>query len=78
VIQEIFGVNKHIKAVTDEFAAQGYLAIALGLAMAAAMAVSGILYGDFGSRAYAAMALVAVAGGVCGFVAHRLRHRAAI
>ena len=58
--------------------AQGYLAIALGLAMAAAMAVSGILYGDFGSRAYAAMALVAVAGGVCGFVAHRLRHRAAI
>jgi MFS transporter, PPP family, 3-phenylpropionic acid transporter len=58
--------------------AQGYLAIALGLAMAAAMAVSGILYGDFGSRAYAAMALVAVAGGVCGFVAHRLRHRTAI
>ncbi|MGB6349977.1 MAG: MFS transporter [Pseudolabrys sp.] len=58
--------------------AQGYLAIALGLAMAAAMAVSGILYGDFGSRAYAAMALVAVAGGVCGFVAHRLRHRAAL
>ncbi len=39
--------------------AQGYLAIALGLAMAAAMAISGILYGDFGSRAYAAMALVA-------------------
>lgn len=58
--------------------AQGYLAIALGFAMAAAMAVSGILYGDFGSRAYAAMALVAVAGGACGFVAHRLRHHAAL
>ncbi len=58
--------------------AQGYLAIALGLAMAAAMAISGILYGDFGSRAYAAMALVAVAGGACGFVAHRLRHHAAL
>jgi PPP family 3-phenylpropionic acid transporter len=58
--------------------AQGYLAIALGLAMAAAMAISGVLYGDFGSRAYAAMALVAVAGGACGFVAHRLRHHAAL
>lgn len=28
VIQEIFGVNAHIQAVTDRFAAQGYLAIA--------------------------------------------------
>ena len=28
VIQEIFGVNSHIQAVTDRFAAQGYLAIA--------------------------------------------------
>jgi carboxymethylenebutenolidase len=28
VIQEIFGVNSHIKAVTDGFAAEGYLAIA--------------------------------------------------
>jgi carboxymethylenebutenolidase len=28
VIQEIFGVNSHIKAVTDGFAADGYLAIA--------------------------------------------------
>jgi PPP family 3-phenylpropionic acid transporter len=53
--------------------AQGYLAIALGLAMAAAMALSGVLYEDFGGRAYAAMALVAVAGGACGFIAHRMR-----
>jgi PPP family 3-phenylpropionic acid transporter len=53
--------------------AQGYLAIALGLAMAAATAVSGLLYEDFGGRAYAAMALVALAGGTCGFVAHRTR-----
>ena len=53
--------------------AQGYLAIAAGLAMAAAMGISGVLYEDFGSRAYAAMALVAFAGGACGFVAHRLR-----
>ena len=28
VIQEIFGVNHHIKAVTDTFAEQGYLALA--------------------------------------------------
>ena len=28
VIQEIFGVNAHIRAVTDKFAAEGYLAIA--------------------------------------------------
>ncbi|MGA9002611.1 MAG: MFS transporter [Pseudolabrys sp.] len=53
--------------------AQGYLAIAAGLAMAAAMGISGVLYEDFGSRAYAAMALVAFAGGACGFVAHWLR-----
>lgn len=28
VIQEIFGVNHHIRAVTDKFAAEGYVAIA--------------------------------------------------
>src|SRR4029450_13628908 len=28
VIQEIFGVNHHIQAVTDKFAADGYLALA--------------------------------------------------
>jgi PPP family 3-phenylpropionic acid transporter len=54
--------------------AQGYLAITLGLAMAAATAVSGLLYDDFGSRAYLAMALAAVAGGACGLIAHRMRH----
>ncbi|MGA7611268.1 MAG: dienelactone hydrolase family protein, partial [Xanthobacteraceae bacterium] len=31
VIQEIFGVNHHIKAVCDRFAAQGYLAVAPAL-----------------------------------------------
>jgi PPP family 3-phenylpropionic acid transporter len=53
--------------------AQGYLAIAGGLAMAAAMGISGVLYDDFGSRAYVAMVLAAVAGGACGFIAHRVR-----
>src|SRR3982751_4466493 len=31
VIQEIFGVNSHIRAVADGFAADGYLAIAPAL-----------------------------------------------
>ena len=51
--------------------AQGYLAIAQGLAMAGAMGISGVLYASFGNLAYAAMALAAVAGGVCALVAHR-------
>ena len=31
VMQEIFGVNSHIRAVTDGFAAEGYTAIAPAL-----------------------------------------------
>ncbi|MFO7278200.1 MAG: dienelactone hydrolase family protein, partial [Pseudomonadota bacterium] len=31
VIQEIFGVNSHIRALTDGFAAEGYVAIAPSL-----------------------------------------------
>jgi carboxymethylenebutenolidase len=31
VLQEVFGVNSHIRAVTDSFAAEGYLAIAPSL-----------------------------------------------
>jgi len=54
--------------------AQGYLAIALGLAMAASMALAGWLYGMVGSAAYAAMALAAVIGGGCALIAHRARH----
>jgi PPP family 3-phenylpropionic acid transporter len=51
--------------------AQGYLAVALGTSMAVSTAVSGVLYAAFGSLAYAAMALAAIAGGVAGYVAHR-------
>ncbi|HEU5019054.1 MAG TPA: MFS transporter [Pseudolabrys sp.] len=54
--------------------AQGWLAIALGLAMAASMAVSGWLYASFGVAAYGAMALAAIVGGGCASVAHRTRH----
>jgi carboxymethylenebutenolidase len=31
IVQEIFGVNRHIRAVTDDFATQGFLAIAPAL-----------------------------------------------
>jgi PPP family 3-phenylpropionic acid transporter len=52
--------------------AQGYLAIALGLAMAGGMALSGVLYGSYGSLAYVAMAGAALLGGGCALGAHRL------
>jgi PPP family 3-phenylpropionic acid transporter len=58
--------------------AQGYLAIALGAAMAGAMGLSGVLYAAFGNRAYAAMALAAIAGGACAFVAQQTRRVAAL
>jgi MFS transporter, PPP family, 3-phenylpropionic acid transporter len=51
--------------------AQGYLSVASGLVMAAAMGLSGLLYAAFGARAYIAMALAAVAGGCCAAIAHR-------
>ena len=57
--------------------AQGYLAIATGLVMAGAMGISGVLYEAVGGRAYAAMALAAVAGGACAVLAHRARDQAA-
>jgi hypothetical protein len=46
--------------------------MAQGLAMAVAMAVSGVLYARWGSFAYAAMALVAAAGGMFAVTARRL------
>jgi len=52
--------------------AQGYLAVALGLVMAAAMGLSGVLYARFGGLAYGAMALAAAAGGIFALAAHRL------
>jgi MFS transporter, PPP family, 3-phenylpropionic acid transporter len=51
--------------------AQGYFAVALGATMAAATALAGVLYGRFGSGAYAAMAVLAVAGGLCALAASR-------
>jgi PPP family 3-phenylpropionic acid transporter len=52
--------------------AQGYLAVALALVMAAAMGISGELYARWDSRAYAAMALLAAIGGLL-MLAERFR-----
>ena len=52
--------------------AQGYLAVALGLVMAASMALAGVLYARWGGLAYGAMAVLAAAGGIFALVAHRL------
>jgi MFS transporter, PPP family, 3-phenylpropionic acid transporter len=51
--------------------AQGYFSVANGVTMAVATALAGVLYGRFGSSAYAAMAVLAVAGGFCALVAKR-------
>jgi PPP family 3-phenylpropionic acid transporter len=51
--------------------AQGYFAVALGVTMAVATALAGVLYGRFGSGAYAAMAVLAAAGGLCALAAKR-------
>ena len=62
------------RAAPSDFGAtaQGYLAVALGLVMAAAMGISGVLYARWGSLAYGAMAAVAAAGGLFALGAHRL------
>ena len=62
------------RAAAAEMAAtaQGYLSVALGLVMAAAMGISGVLYARWGAAAYAAMALVAGAGGLCVLAARWL------
>ena len=52
--------------------AQGHLAVAQGLVMAAAMGVSGALYARSESLAYAAMAVTATIGGVFAVAARRL------
>jgi MFS transporter, PPP family, 3-phenylpropionic acid transporter len=55
--------------------AQGHLAIVLGAVMAAFTALSGVLYGAYGGRAYAVMAAVAGIGGMLALAAGRLsRH----
>jgi MFS transporter, PPP family, 3-phenylpropionic acid transporter len=56
--------------------AQGYLAIANGLVMAAAMGLAGALYARWGVTAYAAMALAAAVGAAFVLVAQQRPTRA--
>jgi PPP family 3-phenylpropionic acid transporter len=49
--------------------AQGYLYVVMSVVLALMLGVSGFLYSAFGEMGYLAMALVAMAGGVCVFVA---------
>ncbi|MFN3658891.1 MAG: MFS transporter [Pseudolabrys sp.] len=51
--------------------AQGYLAIAMGLVMAGATGLSGVLFEAFGSLSYAAMSVAAIAGGIGALIARR-------
>jgi len=53
--------------------AQGYLSVALGLAMAAATGLAGLLYEQYGAAAYGFMAIGALMGAASALVAHRLR-----
>ena len=59
-------------------AAQGDIATANTLTMAAATALAGLLYGLGGSHAYAAMAALAAAGGVLALVYLRYPHKAGV
>ena len=85
VIQEIFGVNAHVREVTDRFAAEGYLAVAPAIfdhvekgfdvgydpeARARAMAVVSKLDFDQVLRDTAAAIAVAEEGGKVGIVGY--------
>jgi PPP family 3-phenylpropionic acid transporter len=55
--------------------AQGSVAVASGVAMAASTGLSGLLYARFGGAAYGAMALIAAVGVVVAVAAHRRLQR---
>ncbi len=67
------GFVSRIAPIGRAATAQGSLAVVLGGIMAISMGVSGVLYEAFGTRAYAAMALMAAMGGVLAAVAWRRR-----
>ena len=61
------------RAAPPEFGAtaQGYLVVAVSIAMAAAMGAAGVLYARSSGLAYGAMALAAVVGGLFAVAASR-------
>src|SRR5208337_238765 len=85
IIQEIFGVNAHIRAVTDRFAAEGYLAIAPAIfehvepgfdvgydpdSRARGVAIAGKMDGEQAQRDVAAAIEIAKEGGKVGIVGY--------
>jgi carboxymethylenebutenolidase len=85
VIQEIFGVNSHIRAVTDRFAVDGYLAVAPAVfehvepgfdvgydseSMTRGMALAGKMDREQAQRDVAAAIEVAKQGGKVGIVGY--------
>ena len=65
------------RAVPRELAAtaQGLVATASGIVMAAATGLSGLIYAASGSLAYLVMAAMGLAGFACAVIAHRLLRR---
>lgn len=55
--------------------AQGYLAVSIGVVMAASTGLSGLIYARFGAAAYGAMALMAAAGLAAAFALNRMPSR---
>ena len=63
------GVFARLAAAQSGASAQGYLAVVVGLIMAACMAVSGLLYAELRIQAYLVMAAIAGLGGVICYAA---------
>jgi PPP family 3-phenylpropionic acid transporter len=71
------GVFARLAAAQSGASAQGYLAVVVGLIMAACMAVSGLLYAELRMQAYFVMAAIAGLGGIICYAAsgRMRRHR---
>ena len=65
------GVASRLAAAGQSATAQGFYSAIFGIVFAGAMALSGLLYGAYGRAAYAAMALIAAAGGFSALIARR-------
>ena len=65
------GLLSRLAAAEQSATAQGFYAAIFGIVFAGAMTLSGLLYGAYGSAAYAAMALIAAAGGFIALIARR-------
>ena len=60
-----------LAAAQQSATAQGFYSAVFGIVFAGAMGLSGVLYGAYGSAAYAAMATLAAAGGLIALMARQ-------